>query len=84
MGAGRSELYLWHSPFGEPKRLITPWRGRFKRGGGAGHARDRRGIGGGSYLEGFANIYTEVARAIKPSQARGQKAGKQDVQFPGH
>ena len=33
------------------------------------------------YLEGFANIYTEVARAIEAK--RGGKKLDKDVQFPG-
>ncbi len=71
--------YLWYSPFGEPKRLIT-------RGGGGSNAAAARvtrvppGHPEG-YLEGFANIYTEVAQAIKARRA-GKKPDK-DVQFPG-
>ncbi len=54
--------YLWHTPAGEPKRLIT------RSGAGSGE------LAGGvsrippghpeGYLEGFANIYTEAAKAI--------------------
>ncbi|MEL7397554.1 MAG: Gfo/Idh/MocA family oxidoreductase [Pseudomonadota bacterium] len=54
--------YLWHTPFGEPKRLIT------RNGAGAGDAAARMSrIPAGhpeGYLEGFANIYTEAANAI--------------------
>ncbi|MDX8347341.1 Gfo/Idh/MocA family oxidoreductase [Cognatiyoonia sp. IB215446] len=54
--------YLWHTPFGEPKRLIT------RGGAGAGDAAARVSrIPPGhpeGYLEGFANIYAEAARAI--------------------
>ncbi len=54
--------YLWHTPFGEPKRLIT------RGGAGAGEAAGRvsRTPPGHpeGYLEGFANIYTEAAEAI--------------------
>ena len=54
--------YLWHTPFGEPKRLIT------RNGAGAGDmaARVSRIPPGHpeGYLEGFANIYTEAAEAI--------------------
>ncbi len=54
--------YLWHTPFGEPKRLIT------RNGAGAGDAAARISrIPPGhpeGYLEGFANIYTEAAEAI--------------------
>jgi len=55
--------YLWFTPFGEPKRLIT------RGGANAGDAANRltRTPGGHpeGYLEGFANIYAEAARAIK-------------------
>ncbi len=54
--------YLWFTPFGEPKRLIT------RGGAGSGEAAARMSrIPPGhpeGYLEGFANIYTEAARAI--------------------
>ncbi|MEM6340280.1 MAG: Gfo/Idh/MocA family oxidoreductase [Pseudomonadota bacterium] len=55
--------YLWHTPFGEPKRLIT------RNGAGAGEAaaqvsRVPPGHPEG-YLEGFANIYSEAADMIK-------------------
>ena len=71
--------YLWYSPFGEPKRLIT----RGGAGSNAAAARVTRVPPGHpeGYLEGFANIYTEVARAIKARHA-GKKPDK-DVQFPG-
>jgi predicted dehydrogenase len=71
--------YLWHTPFGEPKRLIT----RGGAGSNAAAARVTRVPPGHpeGYLEGFANIYTEVARAIKARRA-GKKPDK-DVQFPG-
>ena len=55
--------YLWHTPFGEPKRLIT------RNGAGAGDAAARMSrIPPGhpeGYLEGFANIYSEAAAAIR-------------------
>ncbi len=59
--------YLWYSPFGEPKRLIT----RGGAGSNAAAARVTRVPPGHpeGYLEGFANIYTEVARAIKARRA---------------
>jgi predicted dehydrogenase len=71
--------YLWYTPFGEPKRLIT----RGGAGSNAASARVTRVPPGHpeGYLEGFANIYTEVARAIRAKQA-GKKLDK-DVQFPG-
>lgn len=54
--------YLWHTPFEEPKRLIT------RQGAGAGAAAERMSrIPPGhpeGYLEGFANIYSEAAAAI--------------------
>ena len=71
--------YLWYTPFGEPKRLIT----RGGAGSNAAAARVTRVPPGHpeGYLEGFANLYTEVARAIKAKRA-GKKPDK-DVQFPG-
>jgi predicted dehydrogenase len=70
--------YLWFAPFGEPPRLIT-------RGGAgstevagrltripAGHPE--------GYLEGFANIYAEVARAIRA--ARDGSKPSPEVVFP--
>ena len=71
--------YLWYTPFGEPKRLVT----RGGAGANAAAARVTRVPPGHpeGYLEGFANIYTEVARAIKAKRA-GKKPDK-DVQFPG-
>ena len=54
--------YLWHTPFGEPKRLLT------RGGAGAGDAAGRVSrIPPGhpeGYLEGFATIYSEAAEAI--------------------
>lgn len=54
--------YLWYTPFGEPKRLIT------RNGAGAVDASTRMSrIPPGhpeGYLEGFANIYSEAAAAI--------------------
>ncbi len=71
--------YLWHTPFGEPKRLIT----RGGAGSNAAAGRVTRVPPGHpeGYLECFANIYAEVARAI-----RAKRAGKKPdshVQFPG-
>ncbi|TNB48813.1 Gfo/Idh/MocA family oxidoreductase [Martelella lutilitoris] len=55
--------YLWYTPFGEPKRLLS------RNGAGALDASTRVSrIPAGhpeGYLEGFANIYTEAALAIK-------------------
>jgi predicted dehydrogenase len=54
--------YLWYTPLGEPKQLIT------RGGSGAGDAANNVSrIPPGhpeGYLEGFANIYTDVAQAI--------------------
>jgi predicted dehydrogenase len=53
---------LWFTPLGQPKRLIT----RGGAGAGPDAARVSRIPAGHpeGYLEGFANIYTEAARAI--------------------
>ncbi|MDI7860438.1 Gfo/Idh/MocA family oxidoreductase [Rhizobiaceae bacterium n13] len=61
--------YLWYTPFGEPKRLIT----RGGAGAGAAAARVSRIPSGHpeGYLEAFATIYSEAARAIN-----ARKAGK--------
>lgn len=70
--------HLWFTPFGEPKRLIT------RNGAGAGEdaARVSRVPPGHpeGYLEGFANIYAEAARAIRAARA-GQPAPP-DVLYP--
>jgi predicted dehydrogenase len=71
--------YLWYTPFGQPKQLLTR--------GGAGSmpvaARVTRVPPGHpeGYLEGFANIYAEAARAIRAARKRGGKLAK-DVVFP--
>jgi predicted dehydrogenase len=71
--------YLWYTPFGEPKRLLT------RAGAGASPvaARVSRVPSGHpeGYLEGFANIYQEAARAIRAARRRGGKPPK-DVIFP--
>jgi predicted dehydrogenase len=58
---------LWFTPFGEPKRLIT----RAGAGAGAAAARVTRVPPGHpeGYLEGFATIYAEAARAILAARA---------------
>ena len=70
--------YLWYTPFGEPKRLIT------RNGAGAGEAAARMSrIPPGhpeGYLEGFANIYSEAAQAIIARRS-GQSADA-EVVFP--
>ena len=70
--------HLWYTPFGEPKRLVT----RGGAGAGAAAARVSRVPAGHpeGYLEGFANIYAEAARAIRAAR-RGRKPAK-DVVFP--
>lgn len=71
--------YLWFTPFGHEKRLIT----RGGAGSGAAAGRVTRVPPGHpeGYLEGFANIYSEAARAIIARRS-GKKADK-DVMFPG-
>ena len=60
--------YLWYTPLGEPKRLLT----RGGAGAGPAAARVSRTPGGHpeGYLEGFANIYAEAARAIRARRER--------------
>lgn len=62
--------YLWFTPFGEPKRLLT------RRGAGAIDAANAvsRTPGGHpeGYLEGFANIYSGAAQAIRAAQTGGR------------
>lgn len=59
--------YLWHTPFGEPKRLLT----RNGAGTGAAAAQVSRIPPGHpeGYLEGFANLYAEAADAITAHRA---------------
>ena len=70
--------YLWHTPFGEPKRLIT------RNGAGAGDSAARLSrIPPGhpeGYLEGFANLYGEAADAIVAM--RDGKKPASDVIYP--
>jgi predicted dehydrogenase len=69
---------LWFTPFGAPKCLIT----RNGAGAGAAAARVSRIPPGHpeGYLEGFANIYAEAARAIRARQAG--EAVPADVVYP--
>ena len=71
--------YLWFTPLGEPRRLIT------RGGAGAGPAAGRvTRVPPGhpeGYLEGFANIYAEAARAIEA--ARAGLVPDPEVTFPG-
>lgn len=70
--------YLWHTAFGEAKRLIT--RGGAGSGAAAGRvSRIPPGHPEG-YLEGFATIYAEAARAIQAR--RDGVAVDPDVAFP--
>ena len=59
--------YLWFTPFGEQKRLVT------RNGAGSGQAAARVSrIPGGhpeGYLEAFATIYTEAAAAINAAKS---------------
>ncbi|MEO1249517.1 MAG: Gfo/Idh/MocA family oxidoreductase, partial [Pseudomonadota bacterium] len=70
--------YLWHTPFGQPKRLIT------RGGAGAGETAGRvTRVPPGhpeGYLEGFGNIYSEVAAAIKAKRTGAKPDGA--VQYP--
>lgn len=70
---------LWFTPFGEPKRLIT----RAGAGSGPEAGRVSRTPPGHpeGYLEGFANIYAEAARAIR-AHAEG-RAPDAEVEYPG-
>ncbi len=67
--------YLWHTPLGEPKRLLT------RSGSGASDAaNDVSRIPPGhpeGYLEGFANLYTGAAHAIQA--LRDGNANKADT-----
>ena len=71
--------HLWFTPFGEPKRLIT----RGGAGAGPAAARVSRVPSGHpeGYLEGFATIYAEAARAIRAVRNEGGKVPA-DVLFP--
>ncbi|MDJ0628740.1 MAG: Gfo/Idh/MocA family oxidoreductase [Rhodobacter sp.] len=70
--------YLWYTPLGQPKRLIT----RNGAGAGAAAARVTRIPPGHpeGYLEGFANIYAEAAEAIRAKRDGRKLSG--DVVFP--
>jgi len=69
---------LWHSPYGEPPRKLT--RGNVGTGEAAGRvSRIPPGHPEG-YLEGFANIYSEAAHAIR-AHAAGEAPDKAVI-FP--
>ncbi|NNH57454.1 Gfo/Idh/MocA family oxidoreductase [Rhizobium laguerreae] len=65
--------YLWYTPFGESKRLIT----RGGAGSGAAAGRVTRVPSGHpeGYLEAFATIYTEAAHAIN-ARKKGRAVDK--------
>lgn len=71
--------HLWYTPFGEPKQLIT----RAGAGAGPAAARVSRVPSGHpeGYLEGFATIYAEAARAIRAARKKNGKPPK-DVIYP--
>jgi predicted dehydrogenase len=71
--------YLWYTPFGQPKQLLT----RAGAGAGPAAARVTRVPSGHpeGYLEGFANIYAEAARAIRAARKKNGKPAK-DVVYP--
>lgn len=71
--------YLWFTPFGQEKRLIT--RGGAGSGSTAGRVTRVPPGHPEGYLEGFANIYTEAARAIIAK--RSNKKPDKEVNFPG-
>jgi predicted dehydrogenase len=70
--------YLWYTPLGKPKQLIT----RGGAGAGASAGRVSRIPSGHpeGYLEGFATIYAEAAKAII-AKRNGKKVDK-DVIYP--
>jgi predicted dehydrogenase len=72
--------YLWFTPHGEPKRLLT------RNGSGATEASQSVSrIPGGhpeGYLEGFATIYNEAADAIRAVQGGADRASAMGV-LPG-
>ncbi len=71
--------YLWYTPFGQPKQLMT------RAGAGATQAAARvTRVPSGhpeGYLEGFATIYQEAARAIRAARRKSGKPAK-DVIYP--
>ncbi|ABC92397.1 probable oxidoreductase protein [Rhizobium etli CFN 42] len=65
--------YLWYTPFGEPKRLIT--RGGASAGAAAGRVTRVPSGHPEGYLEAFATIYTEAAHAIN-ARKKGKAVDK--------
>ncbi|SFP22979.1 Predicted dehydrogenase [Bradyrhizobium sp. Ghvi] len=70
--------HLWFTPYGRPKQLLT--RGGAGAMGEAGRVTRVPSGHPEGYLEGFATIYAEAARAIRAAQA-GAKPDP-DVIFP--
>ncbi len=70
---------LWYTPFGKPKQLLT------RGGAGSGPASQRvTRVPPGhpeGYLEGFANIYSEAATAIRALRKKNGRVPK-DVIYP--
>nr|RDS93596.1 gfo/Idh/MocA family oxidoreductase [Cereibacter sphaeroides f. sp. denitrificans] len=77
--AQETPTVLWHTPLGEPKRLIT----RMGAGAGPEAARVSRTPAGHpeGFLEAFATIYSEAAEAILAH--REGKAPPEGVTYPG-
>ena len=71
--------YLWHTPFGQPTRLLT--RGGAGASAAAGAVSRTPGGHPEGYLEGFANIYAGAAQAIRAA-ANGERAAVLDL-LPG-
>lgn len=71
--------HLWFTPFGQPKRLIT--RGGSGSNDAAGRVTRVPPGHPEGYLEGFANIYTEAAAAIRAHRKKNGKTPK-GVLFP--
>jgi predicted dehydrogenase len=71
--------YLWFTPFGEQRRLIT--RGGAGSGPEAGRLTRVPSGHPEGYLEGFANIYREAADAIVAARDGSKPDG--EVMFPG-
>ncbi len=70
---------LWYTPLGQPKQLIT--RGGAGSGDGAGRMTRIPAGHPEGYLEGFANIYSEAALAIRALRSEGGKV-PDGVLFP--
>ncbi len=71
--------HLWFTPFGQPKRLIT--RGGSGSNDAAGRVTRVPPGHPEGYLEGFTNIYTEAAAAIRAHRKKNGKTPK-GVLFP--